>query len=114
MKKFIINLFILSTFSTVVFSQTTVSGSIRKGATPTVVEILAKPNANINAQVGNFNITFSIPDHTSSGGNPTDASIIKSTTLNNVVFIPTDAGNPYIIGTRAYYSYLILPSSTST
>lgn len=115
MKKIIGSLLVLSVLSSAIFAQTTVSGSIKKGATGNVVEILAKPNADINAQVGNFNITFSIPDQTLTGGaNPTDASIIKASTMNNVNFIPVDGNNPYIIGNRAYYSYLILQNNSAT
>jgi hypothetical protein len=115
MKKIIGCLIVLSVLSSAAFAQTTVSGSIKKGATGNVVEILAKPNADINAQVGNFNITFSIPDQTLTGGtNPTDASITKASTMNNVNFVPVDGNNPYIIGNRAYYSYLILQNNSAT
>ncbi len=115
MKKIIGSLFVLSIFGHTVFAQTTVSGSIRKGASTNILELLAKPTDALNAQVGNINVTFSIPDQTLTGGtNPTEASITKTTTLNNVVFIPTDGNNPYIIGNRAYYSYLILQSNSAT
>ncbi len=111
MKKIISSLLLFSIISNAAFSQT-VSGSIRKGTTTNVLEVLAKPTANINAQVGNINITFSIPDQGAS--NPTDASITKATNLNNATLIPTDGNNPYIISGRAYYSYLLLQSSTAS
>jgi len=115
MKKIIGSLIVLGLFSNAVLAQTTVAGSIRKGASSNIVELLAKPTAAINAQVGNINVTFSIPDQTLTGGtNPAEANITKSTSLSNVNFIPTDGNNPYIIGNRAYYSYLILQSNSAT
>jgi len=111
MKKIIGSLIILSLVGNTAFSQT-VSGSIRKGASTSILEILAKPTAEINAQVGNINITFSIPDQGAS--NPTDASINKATSLANATIIPTDGNNPYIIGGRAYYSYLLLQANSAT
>lgn len=115
MKKFIGSLIILSIFSSALYAQTTVAGSIRKGSTTSILEVLAKPTAAINAQVGNINITFSIPDQTLTGGtNPAEANITKSTSLANASFIPVDANNPYIIGNRAYYSYLILQSNSAS
>lgn len=111
MKKIIGSLIVLSIIGNAAFAQT-VSGSIRKGATTNVLEILAKPSADINAQVGNINVTFSIPD--AGAANPTDVSIVKATTLANASFIPTDANNPYILDGRAYYSYLILQSNSAT
>lgn len=111
MKKIISSLLLFSFIGNAAFAQT-VSGSIRKGATTNILEVVAKPTADINAQVGNINITFSIPDQGAS--NPTDASITKATNLNNATLIPTDGNNPYIIGGRAYYSYLLLQSSTAS
>lgn len=111
MKKIIGSLIILSLIGNAAFAQT-VSGSIRKGATTSILEVLAKPTADINAQVGNININFSIPDQGAS--NPTEASITKATGLANATLIPTDGNNPYIINGRAYYSYLLLQSNSAT
>lgn len=111
MKKIIGSLIILSLVGNAAFAQT-VSGSIRKGATTSILEVLAKPTADINAQVGNININFSIPDQ--GAGNPTEASITKATGLANATLIPTDGNNPYIINGRAYYSYLLLQSNSAT
>ena len=88
MKKIISSLLLFSIISNAAFSQT-VSGSIRKGTTTNVLEVLAKPTANINAQVGNINITFSIPDQGAS--NPTDAFLpdfnIGNTTAESNIFL---------------------------
>lgn len=110
MKRIIINFVCLLILSNLVVAQTTVSGTLRAGSGISI-DVLAKPSADITAQVGNINLTISIPDQSGSGGNPTEASIVKSTPLANVTFAPTDAGNPYIIGGRAYYSYLILQNN---
>ncbi len=109
MKKIIINILILCFCANVSFSQT-VSGSIRRvDLVGNSIEVVAKPSANINAQVGNINVTLSIPDQTlTSGTNPTLASITKSTPIVNVVFASDDPMNPYIIGNRAYYSFILL------
>lgn len=113
MKRILTIILAVSAFFNTAFAQTTTSVSIRKvTAGGTSVEVVVKPSADINAQVGNINITFSIPDQTLTGGtNPSEASITKLTTINNVTLAPTDANNPYIIGNRAYYSYLILPTN---
>lgn len=113
MKRIITQLFCLFIFSSLAVAQTTVSGTLRAGSGISI-DVLARPSADINAQVGNINITISIPDQTASGGNPTEASIVKSTSIANVTLSPTDANNPYIIGGRAYYSYLILQTNTSS
>ena len=110
MKKFIINILILCFCANLSFSQTVVSGSIRRvDLVGNSIEVVARPSADLNAQVGNINITLSIPDQTlTSGTNPTLASIVKSTPITNVVFASDDPMNPYIIGNRAYYSFILL------
>lgn len=109
MKKFLSLILCVSAVISTTFSQTLVAGSVRKTANPLAVEVVAKPNITVNAQVGNINIAISIPDQTLTGGtNPTEASITKTTTINNVKINAAD-GNPYIISGRAYYNYIILP-----
>ena len=109
MKKFLSLILCVSAVISTTFSQTLVAGSVRKTANPLAVEVVAKPNITVNAQVGNINIAISIPDQTLTGGtNPTEASITKTTAINNVKINAAD-GNPYIISGRAYYNYIILP-----
>ena len=106
MKKFLISILFANIFFNVSKAQTTVAGSIRNAGLLSI-EVVAMPSAAINAQVGNINFTISIPDQTLTGGtNPTEASITKTTTINNVK-INADPGNPFIIGGRAYYLSLI-------
>ena len=65
MKKIITNILIFCLYANLSFSQTVVSGTVRRvNLAANSIEVVAKPSADINAQVGNINITLSIPDQT--------------------------------------------------
>lgn len=112
MKHLIKNILLLLLVSSAAKSQILTSASIRRVTlTGNDIEVLAKPSQAVNAQVGNINFAISIPDQ--GVNNPTEASIVKTTTIANVLITP-DPGNPFIIGARAYYSYVILQNNGAT
>lgn len=76
--------------------------------------VYARSSTPYNVQIGNINLCISIPDQTlTAGTNPADNDIIKTLLPNNVVLTTQGITNPYIIGNRAYYTYVIV-SNTST
>ncbi len=100
------------------FSQTVIQGTITDPSPGgNKVSVYGKNNSSTalsNVLFGNINITFSIVDQTSMGGNPTEAQIVKASMIPSLDLLPTDGNNPYIIAGRAYYSYLMNNIATAT
>jgi hypothetical protein len=121
MKRFIITATLVFTFITThVYAQTTVQGTIDYEGSNTV-EVFGKPNTSSISSVffGNINITFSIVDQGAS--DPTFASIARASQIPSLDLYPTDsatdvpaAPTPYVIGGRAYYSFLMTANTSTT
>ena len=76
--------------------------------------MFARSTAAYNKQIGNITFAISIPDQTLiAGTNPTDGEITKSIALTNVSLATTGITNPYIIGNRAYYQFILVQTNTS-
>ncbi len=109
MNKFLLQIITLCLLSANLIGQVKIQGTI---ADPTpggnLIRVYAKNNSSSdlsNVLFGNINLTFSIVDQGAS--NPTEAQITKTSLIPSLDLLPTNSSNPYIIGGRAYYSYLM-------
>jgi hypothetical protein len=99
----------------------TVQGTITyavSGVNTVAVYAKVSGTALTNVLFLGINITISIPDQSSSGGNPTDAQIMAASKISNLSIVPaltpSYTANPYVTGGRAYYSYIMNDNGGTT
>lgn len=115
---------VLFAISALVFSNFLASGQSVQGTitSPSAnkIAVYAKTSATGLSAVLflGVNITISIPDQTSSGGNPTDAQVTAVSKISNLTIAPAltpgYTANPYVDNGRAYYSYILNDNGGTT